>query len=488
MAIKRITKRWLLNSFAVIVFIIVLVATAASYGISEYYYSYVEQTLSTRADNISQTFTQYSYERTSSDLASQIQNYVTSFQLKDSIELMIIDGNGQISITSSGFSPDDKNLADYEKAISSPNLAPGVFVGKLGGERVMALTVIPPLKSEPAVSGIRLVTSLSLVDRQLTYITGAIGALALAILSLILISSYYFLNSIVKPVGQIGETARAIAGGDFGARLKKRTNDEVGDLCDTINFMAEELGDSEKIKNEFISSVSHELRTPLTAIQGWGETVRLDGGEDKEMLSKAMDIIINETHRLSTMVEELLDFSRMQSGRLKLVFQKIDIAEELRRTYYMYTQKAHREDITLSFDDKINGSLYVYGDSGKLRQVFINVIDNAVKYSESGDSVSITFYKQGEYVFARVTDTGIGIKEEDIPHVKTKFYKANSTKRGSGIGLAVADEIVTRHGGDIEISSVYKEGTEAVIRLPVYSEEVKARLDSENDMQNKKIN
>ena len=230
--------------------------------------------------------------------------------------------------------------------------------------------------------------------------------------------------------------------------------------------MAEELGTAETMKNDFISSVSHELRTPLTAIQGWGETILSDGGEDKETLQRGMKVIINETDRLSGMVEELLDFSRMQSGRLKLIRSRMDALAELDEAVMMYAERARRDGIRLVYEE--TGEVApVWGDKNKMRQVFVNVIDNAVKYSDQGAAVTINARANGEHLVITVRDTGIGIKPEDLPNVKTKFFKASSTRRGSGIGLAVADEIVSRHGGSLDISSVYEEGTTVTITLPI---------------------
>ena len=367
----------------------------------------------------------------------------------------------------------DTSVPEYYQAIADGQKTISTVMDIAPGGHVMVYTVLAPLSNvspelESSVSALRLITSLSRIDRQIAAIIAAMVILGVGVLILILFSSSYFISSIVNPVGQIGETARRIAQGDFAARLQKRNDDEIGELCDIINHMAFELDAAERLKNDFISSVSHELRTPLTAIQGWAETILSDGGHDSKMLERGMGVIIGETGRLSSMVEELLDFSRMQSGRLKLIRTPIDALAELAEAVLMYTQRAEREGIELTFDDD-GVSVPVYGDKNRLRQVFINIIDNAIKYSDRGGKVTITTEHDSKQLIIRVADTGIGIRAEDLPQVKTKFFKADSTRRGSGIGLAVADEIITRHDGTLEMDSVYGEGSTVTIILPVRS-------------------
>lgn len=469
MAIKRITRRWMLNSFGVIVVIVLVIVVASSIGISNYYYGLVQQALASRANIVTTSLRQYYEDQTVHDSDAQARRYIASYaQIDDSVELMIIDNSGEITLTSSGFMPDDTaSLPDYVKASISADKT-GMQVVDLNSQRVMALTLMMPTASSgQQLSAVRILTGLEHVDRQITFIITMIALLGILVLAMVLFSSSYFISSIVNPIGEVGATARKIAQGDLSARLEKKTDDEIGELCDIINYMAGELQTAEKIKNDFISSVSHELRTPLTAIQGWAETLQLDSGEDKNMLQKGMQVIISETGRLSQMVEELLDFSRMQSGRLRLVRGKIDIVAELSEAVLMYQQRANREGIGLDYEET-DLIVPVYGDKNKLRQVFVNIIDNAIKYSNEGGNVTVSLVLAGEKVVIEVRDTGIGIREEELPSVKQKFYKANSTRRGSGIGLAVADEIVMRHEGTLEISSRFGYGTTVILTLPVY--------------------
>ena len=191
------------------------------------------------------------------------------------------------------------------------------------------------------------------------------------------------------------------------------------------------------------------------------------GEGDTEMIHKGMHVISTETQRLSDMVEELLDFSRIQNGRFTLVKTKMDLLAELEDAVLIYTQRASRDGKNLVFQEPDYMDM-IYGDKNRIKQVFINVIDNALKYSDPGDTVTVTASQEGDTIKVVVKDTGCGIAPEDLPHVKEKFYKANATRRGSGIGLAVVNEIVSLHGGTLDLQSELGKGTQVTITFPVY--------------------
>lgn len=396
---------------------------------------------------------------------SEVRSIVENWSEKDKSELMTINSAGRVSMTSSGFSPDTDILAqDYYDAVESKNA--GYYIGKLStGEKVIAVSVVTP-DTSGEYSVIRLVSSLERVERNITSYIIVVALIFGAILALMFFSGMYFIKSIVIPVRQLGTTARRYARGDFSVRIPITTDDEMGELCEIVNKMADELSQSEAMKNEFISSVSHELRTPLTAIRGWTETIG-SMPDDKETVSKGMRVITSETERLSQMVEELLDFSRMQSGRFSLNKGNVDILAELGDAVLIYTEKAKKEGIELVYAEPEDLPI-VYGDRNRLRQVFINVIDNAIKYSESGGLITVQAIQPDENrIEIEISDTGCGISPEDLPKIKTKFFRANHNKRGSGIGLAVAEEIITQHSGTIEVFSEQGMGTSVVIMLPV---------------------
>lgn len=468
MAVKKITRRWLFNSLGVILVILIALEFVIAFSVKDYYYGSVERIVYSQAETVSGLLSKHASEE-NSDYEEYFRGIVTSFEHRNVMELMVLDNSGNVVLTSSGFLPEEVNLTSdcFEAAGNVDRTAD--FTGELNGENIMSVTVIPKGNTED-FTAFRLVTSLEKVDTQITVIIIGTGLICIAIIFFVIVSGSYFINSIVNPVGQIGEAAKKIAEGDFHTRLEKKTDDEIGELCDTINYMADELGATEKMKNDFISSVSHELRTPLTAIKGWAEMLEdssKDSTIDNTTLERGMGVIIGETERLSVMVEELLDFSRLQSGRMILQPMKLDIIAELSEAVITFEQRAIREKKALNYEEN-DDIIPVTGDKNRLRQVFVNIIDNALKYSDEGGSVTITAIRsEGGFVDIAVADTGIGIPADQLEKVKTKFFKGNATRRGSGIGLAVADEIIRMHGGEILLDSIEGVGTTVTIRLPI---------------------
>ena len=437
---------------------------AIIFTVQTYFYNSAKQYLISKLNAVTSVLTVHSQD-SSANFSAEMRNMLETFNEKDKIELMAINSKGRVVLTSSGFTPDAVDvMPDYEQAMSADTEAS--YIGKLSsGEKILAVSApISSMNSE--FSSVRMVTSLTEIDNTIKSYTIAVMTICAVIIFIIIITGLYFAGSIVRPIRQISSIARKFAMGDFSVRIENNSNDEIGDLCTAINHMADELSNAEAMKNEFISSVSHELRTPLTAIKGWAETLMIDGGGSPETMKKGVGVIVNETERLSQMVEELLDFSRMQNGHFTLQMANMDILAELGDAVLIYSDKARRESKEIIYNEPEMLPI-VFGDKNRIRQVFINVIDNAVKYSSAGDTVTIKAFEENGKIIVSVADTGVGIKESDLAKVKTKFYKANHTRRGSGIGLAVADEIVTMHGGSMDIASEGEGlGTTVTITLP----------------------
>ncbi len=459
---KSITSRWFVNSFSVVIAVLIIMDIVLFFVIKQSYYTAVSQYIQTEANIVSGVLSRY-FEDAGTDYSAEIRMSVEEFEKKDHAELMAINRSGQVVISSSGFTPEDNyDMPDYTSALESPD-GIGLYSGKQkNGDGYMAVSVkIGTEKS--AYSAIRIITSLEKVDSQIMTITFGVGIMSLAILLLLLMLGMYFVKSIAMPIKQVSQTARKLAQGDFSTRLTPKNDDEVGELCRVFNYMADELENSEQIKNEFISSVSHELRTPLTAIKGWSETILEI--PNRETIQKGMKVISAETERLSAMVEELLDFSRLQNGGLKLQKTNMDILAEVADAVLIYAERARQDGLVINYNEP-DDIVMVFGDKNRIRQVFINIIDNAIKYSKEHGIINIDVDISAEKVTISIQDGGCGISAEDLPKIKKRFYKANNTVRGSGIGLAVADEIVAMHGGTLDIASEQGSGTTVTITLP----------------------
>ncbi len=240
-----------------------------------------------------------------------------------------------------------------------------------------------------------------------------------------------------------------MANGQLNVRNEKRFDDEIGKLSDTLNYMAEELIKKEQLKNDFISSVSHELRTPLTSIKGgWAITLKSHELRDEELLGDGLEIIEKETDRLADMVEELLDFSRFVSGRISLNKESVDIKNLIEQVGKQLKPRAEERNLDFNYyyDPQLPN---IIADENRLKQVLINLLDNAFKFTLDGGQINLVCNLVEDGILIQVEDTGIGISEEDLPYIKDKFYK-ESSKSHSGLGLSICDEIVKLHDGVME--------------------------------------
>ncbi len=462
---KSIAMRWFVNIFLIVAVAVLTFAIAFS---AIYNSLYIER-LRTLADEYSESFA--ALEECTLDTFEDAAITVSeNFMYKNRIEVQVIDHTGRIIVSTTGFESGDSKMPDYEAALKSDDDY-GSFNGKnSGGERIFASTQLLYAADGTYLGAYRWITSMKAANRHITGVVAMLMLLFFAVLAVTALSGIYFIKSIVRPIRDVSNTARKIAMGDFESKIEIKKNDEIGGLCDAINYMASELAAADAMKNDFISSVSHELRTPLTAIRGWGETAKMSVGTDDELVNRGLDVVLSEAERLSGLVEDLLDFSRMQSGRLTVNTMPIDVSELLTTAVNMYTELARQQGIDVSYTPPKDASI-VLGDRDRLKQVFVNIIDNAVKYTEKGGLVLVVQSREEGCVRIQVKDTGVGIPAQDLDHVKEKFFKSNKTIRGSGIGLAVADELIKQHDGLLFVESTEGVGTTVTIVLPLYEEQ-----------------
>ncbi|MBQ5884732.1 MAG: HAMP domain-containing histidine kinase, partial [Clostridia bacterium] len=351
------------------------------------------------------------------------------------------------------------------------------------GEHIMSVAMVFPMPDGNFNGAVRFVTSLTAIDAHIYAFVGIVFLIYLIALSFVTFSGAFFVRTIVAPVRKINDATKSFTQGNIDARIELQgyEKDEINELAESVNNMLNEVSATDKIKNDFISTVSHELRTPLTAIKGWGEMLRELGPDDIELAKRGTDIIISESERLSQLVEELLNFSRLQNGTLSLRLEKIDVLAELDETIFVFKERSKRDGIELTYSAP-DLPAPMMADPNRIKQVFVNVLDNAFKYTEQGGMVSVEAFIDGDRLIIQVLDTGCGIAQEDLPNVKMKFYKANIQVRGSGIGLAVVDELVKMHNGILDIQSKLGIGTTVTIILPIEEVKVDENINLFNDI------
>lgn len=462
---NSIVKRWAVTVLLSIIVVTVAFAVLLCVIFRLNYYNAARLTLESRSSEVVLSYFNQTSLSSEAQFIKTARAFVENFSDKSVMEVWIIDSGGEVLVSSTGFSVKNEKYPDYSYAKADGKF--GEWIGRnSNGEKIMARSYMLPESEIISSAAVRYIVSLQDIDRQLAFIYGFVAVVAAFIILLVITSGAFFIRSIINPVKKINETAERIANGDFDVSIEKyKYNDEIGQLCETINHMAHEINESEQLKNEFISTVSHELRTPLTAIKGWGETIRSSEG-DKEITEKGINVIVNESERLTQLVEELLDFSRMENGKMSLKISRIDIVKELSDVIEAIQERAEREKIQI-ISDISAGHIYINADGNRLKQVFVNIIDNAIKYGKNGGYVKISLKRLHNSIKITVEDNGCGISKNDLPKIKQKFFKANNSTRGSGIGLAVSEEIIALHRGELNFDSVLGEGTVVTINLPI---------------------
>ena len=467
-----ITRRWARGSLLVTVLLVMVIEGMFLYSTVHGYYDGVEQSMYRRFSSISGQLKVYSgdtFQRTAASRSLALRRMVEQFSDKDKYEFMLLDGQGNVIASTSGTSAAGIILnEDFEEAQTDPDGYGTAVYTTSTGELVMSVCCLVPYAAEEIVA-MRLVTSLALVRRQIDNAFWLSILVSAAAVGFTIASGLYFVRSIVAPLGQVERAAADIARGDLSVRLPETNppRDEMDRLRGSINRMAQGLAETEKMKNEFISSVSHELRTPLTSIRGWVETLEsLDDPED-DNYRKGLEIIHSETGRLYNMVEELLDFSRLQNGGIHMECRPLDLVAELTDALLFCEPRMLQEGLELNYTEP-EEMIPVYADPDRLRQVFINILDNAIKYSAPGGRITVKLWT-GEYkAFIEIIDQGRGIPPEDLGSVKAKFVKGRNAVRGSGIGLALVDSIMTALDGTLDLRSTLGRGTVVTLGLPLY--------------------
>ncbi|WMJ80001.1 ATP-binding protein [Clostridium sp. MB40-C1] len=430
--------------------------------IKNYYYKNIENSLQKQANISENIFNKYCYN---GNFKLNTNGFIYTFSQMSPAQVQIIDKKLEVIQDSIGIEQGKKiDYLDVKKALRGES---DTLIGKCGYSNEKVMSVSAPLKNANEIQGVvRIVASLEGIDRTITKIRLMLILIGIVIICVFMGLSILVSNTITEPVKQLTKTAQKMAGGQLKIKAQKVYNDEIGELADTLNYMSEEILKNDKLKDEFVSKVSHELRTPLTSIKGWTVTLKTGDLQDNEELVWGLDVIEKETDRLTDMVEELLDFSKIIDKRVEVNLRKIYLEDFLNMVLKQMYPRAKSLGILLELNISENAYEEIEIDINRLKQVFINILDNALKFTPKGGKVLIQAMKEGDRVRFSIEDNGIGIPKEHLHKVTEKFYKVDAKDCGNGIGLSVVNELVQLHGGNLEIQSEYGKGTKVIIELP----------------------
>jgi signal transduction histidine kinase len=462
---KSSIKRKLTLTFVVIIFVTVLIFELIfTFGLNGYYYQNIEQILKERMQITVEVYDTYlGYE----SLGSKAKFILENASVPEYVDAQILDRQGNIIESTARFNSDDQvNTQDFLDAVAIGG-GTSVWKGKNPETRELIMAVSTPLKESSETNGVlRYMTSVEEVNKTIriyllySYLIGA------AVLIVVLNLSTLMAKRIVEPIYELKAVADNIALGNFHVKAQKYSDDELGELADTINYMAEEIVKTEKLKHDFISSISHELRTPLTSIKGWSETILTGDIENIEETKLGLEIISKETERLHGLVENLLDFSKLEAERITLTKNPLDLVELMDRVFKQFSTVIRTNGLTYQLASA-QKEIVIIGDRNRLKQVLINLVDNAIKHTQVGGSVVCQITVMDDKVIVTIRDNGTGIAKEHLDRIVDKFYKANPNQGGSGLGLAITKRIVELHEGKLKIESELGTGTAVSVILPM---------------------
>lgn len=463
---KGIRRQIVLQYFILVLLALLLIESIFLVAMQKYYYDSIFNYIESNSKNVIRYYNSSFLD--SSNESTFISNLLYYLKL-DNTSLEILDTEGRVLALSSGFESDRViQTSDIPQALKGNT---GRWIGKdaTTGESVMAVSTKIDYGNENVYIA-RYVTSMERVNDALVDILIWSGLIVVGVLVLVFTISIGLANSIVRPINIITAASAEMAKGRFDVRIEGDYKYEIGELASTLNYMAQEIVRSNQVKDDFISSISHELRTPLTSIKGWNETLE-SGGYDPEETKMGLKIISKETNRLIGLVEELLDFSKLQQNEMKMVKGTVSVREVLQEIMLNVWAKAEQKQIKLRLNAEEDDYL-ILGDGNRLKQVFLNVIDNAIKFSHMNTWIDITLNREQDQVVVIIEDTGIGISEEHLARVKDRFYQVDHQHGGTGLGLAITQQLVELHGGELHMESELGNGTTVTVKLPALKEEV----------------
>lgn len=476
MKVKSIFTKQLLLYMGTLLAIFTLVGIILSIVYTQHYMNERKDELINQGKKISKEYKKAYFTGDLSNLSYELQvleGYMAA-------NIFFIDRNGVVVLTSPGI--DNTWIG---QAITNQGVIDSVLEGKIvtlegkinGMFDEPVLTVGYPLQTDQ-IAGIFMCTSMPEIERSLQGMYKMGFCILTAVMSIGIFFVYIFSKKISQPLLQMNDAAKVIAGGNFEQRVEINSEDEIGQLAESFNHMAESLDKYEKVRRDFIANVSHDLRSPLTSIQGFLCAI-LDGTIPQEKQQHYLNIVLEETKRLTKLTNDIVELSRAQASNITLEKKRFNINELIRESIEKLEPRLKQKNINIDviFAEK---ETFVCADEDKIARVIYNLVDNAIKFSSNDGKIEIeTALKENKKLLISVKDNGKGISEEDVKYVFDRFYKVDSSrgkdKTGSGLGLSIVREFLLAHGENIAVKSKQGKGTVFLFSLKLAEKEGKLK-------------
>ena len=475
--VQGLRRRWLTGSMGPVLVILLLVGVLISVGFASNYYNSARSTLRAKAAAGADYFNTYvmtSYR----EYYRSATIYAAAFDDSDKIELQFLNSSGRVEVTTRGVTTGTyPSTPEILRALESGTVQDYIGRDSVTGERILAVSGL--LKFNGQVVGVmRYVTAIGNIDRQVLLTVLLVAGVMLAVVGLIVMSSMIFINNVVAPVSAVSEAAKRISSGSYGVQIPNKYSDEMGELVDNINDMSRKIGESERMKSEFISSVSHELRTPVTVILGYSDLLSRWGRSDEEVLDEGISSIRSEAEDMQQLIEKLLFLARADQQRQVLHKENMELSElvgDVMRKMKLVT-RTHSVEL-LENEDGV-----IFADQVTMRQMMRIFLENSTKYTPVGGHITARSRRtpDGKFMQMELADDGIGIAREDQQKVFDRFYRVDSSRTkaqggvsGTGLGLSIASWIAEQHGIEISMESELGQGTKMILRIPLVHQKIR---------------
>lgn len=397
-----------------------------------------------------------------------LQDLIKGYSLDINARILLLDKTGTVLIDSYDAMLGENFIALTEVESALEGYDSNQVYKLPNGENVMYVGV--PISERNEVMGVVLASSsiddllqnVNLTLRRVALLSG-MGLLFTGMVA------FLFAQVIASPIEKMIQLVRSFSRGNFGVSIKIEANDEIGQLAESFNDMASKINQVDEQRRKFVSNVSHELRTPLTSMKIISETLLHQPSWDESVYREFMQDIDGEVSRLNRIVDSLLYLVDLERDELVLETQITYLNYVVHNVVRNLKPIADQKHIHIEIEER--DRLQFHMDQGKIQQCLINLVSNAIKYTPENGKIRISVFREINDACISITDTGIGIPEKDLNHIFDRFYRVDRararTTGGSGLGLSIAKQIVTLHGGDIQVSSVINTGSTFTVRLPI---------------------